>query len=98
MARAFQEILGLTGDATTRRRRHQFVPSMAGSTSCLEGRTLLSGAGRTAHHAAANLAETPAGRRVTAMFESILHTAPTSQQLTRWVHRLHNGVRAKVLR
>jgi hypothetical protein len=98
MARAFKEMLGLTGDPSPRRRPHRFVPSLAQSTSCLEGRTLLSGAGSTAHHAAANLAETAAGRRVTALFESVLHTAPTSQQLTRWVHKLHSGVSAKVLR
>jgi hypothetical protein len=98
MARAFKEILGLTGDPIPRRRPHRFVPSLAESASCLEGRTLLSGAGSTAHHAAANLAETADGRRVTAMFESIMHTAPTSQQLARWVHKLHSGVSAKVLR
>jgi hypothetical protein len=104
MARAFKEILGLTGDAIPRRRRHRFVPSIAESASCLEGRALLSGAGgaahhaMAAHHAAANLADTAAGRRVTALFESILHTAPTSQQLARWVHKLHSGLSAKVLR
>ena len=41
--------------------------------------------------AAANLAATPAGRHVTAMFESILNTAPTQQQVTQWVHELRAG-------
>ncbi len=58
------------------------------------------GAGHHAHAAevAKPLADTAAGRRVTRLFESILHTAPSSQQLTQWVDNLHHGVSAKVLR
>jgi hypothetical protein len=44
------------------------------------------------------MAETAAGQRVTALFESILHSAPTGQQLTHWVHELRSGVGANVLR
>jgi hypothetical protein len=82
------------------RRRRQFIPSIAESASRLENRVLLSGAHQAAHAAevAKPLADTSAGRRVTSLFESILHTTPTSQQLTQWVRKLHHGVSAKVLR
>src|SRR5262249_2838871 len=68
--------------------------------SSLEDRVLLSGAGHTAHAAevARPLAETAAGQRVTALFESILNTAPTGQQLAHGVHELRSGAGAKVLR
>jgi hypothetical protein len=61
---------------------------------------LLSGAGHAAHAAevATPLAQTAAGQRVTALFESILNTAPTGQQMAHWVHALRSGIGANVLR
>ena len=53
MARAFLKILDVTGGSISRRRRHQFVPSISAAASCLEDRALLSGAGSgVVHHAA----------------------------------------------
>ena len=87
-------------DHTRRRGRRHCIPSLPESASCLEDRVLLSGAGQAARAAevARPLAETAAGRRVTALYESILHTDPSSQQLTKAVHELRSGVSAKVLR
>jgi hypothetical protein len=92
MLRASKITLPFAGNHTSRRRQHKFVPSITGAASCLEDRTLLSGAAASAHQAAAAaLAETPAGRHVTAMFESILNTAPTQHQVTQWVHEIRGG-------
>jgi hypothetical protein len=91
--------LRLAGNLTAGRRRREFIPSISASASRLEDRALLSAAGGSAHAAVAahNLADTPTGQHVTAMFESILHTAPTQQQVTRWVQRIRAGTSIKVL-
>ena len=39
-----------------------------------------------------------AAQRVTALFGSILHTAPTTQQMNHWAHELRSGVGVNVLR
>ena len=57
---------------------------------------LLSG-GRRPAEVARPLADTAAGHKVTAAFESILGTNPPAQ-LNQWVHKLHGGVSIKVLR
>lgn len=59
---------------------------------------LLSGAGGKAAEVAKPLADTAAGHKVTSLYESILHTAPTTQQLTTWANKIRHGVSAKVLR
>jgi len=98
MLRAWKITLPSAGRHTSRHRQHQFVPAITGAASCLEDRALLSGAAGSAHHAAAaNLADTPAGRHVTAMFESVLNTAPTQRQLAQWVHKLHAGTSVTAL-
>ena len=84
-----------------KRRDRRCVPTVSGLTSALETRVLLSG---TTHHAsevaksAGNLAETHLGHIVIGLYESILGTAPTSAQLTNWVHKLRGGVSRQVLR
>jgi len=89
----------LAGDHTARRRRREFTPSISESASRLEDRALLSAAGGPAHAAAAHhLADTAAGQHVTAMFESILHTAPTQQQVTQWVQKIRAGTSINVLK
>jgi hypothetical protein len=100
MVRASEITLPLADQYISRRRRHRFAPSVAGSASCLEDRVLLSGAGAKAHAAevAKPLADTAAGRQVTAAFDSILGTNPTNAQMTQWVHRLHGGMTVKVMR
>src|ERR1700733_3553742 len=96
MVRASKISLSSKGNHISRR-RNQFTPSVAGSASCLEDRVLLSGAGGKAAEVARPLADTPAGHRVTAAFESILGTNPSGAQLTRWVHKLHSGASVKAL-
>ncbi len=99
MLRAFKVVPAPARDLTTARRQRRCIPSICESASSLEDRVLLSGAG---HHAAAEvgrpMAETAAGQRVTALFESILHTDPTGQQLNHWVHELRVGVNVNSLR
>jgi len=87
MFRGLKAIFGHPDGSTPRRRCRRCLPTLAGSTSCLEERVLLSGAGAHAH----------ASQVVTRMYESILGTAPTSAQLTTWVDKLHKGVSSKVL-
>jgi len=96
MVRAFYKILASKHDLISRRHRRQFAPSITTATSCLEDRVVLSGGG--AHAAARPLADTPAGQKVANLFESMIHTAPTSQQLTHWVNKLRHGGNLKPLR
>ena len=100
MLRAFKVVPPSASDRAPCRRRRRCIPSLRESASSLEDRVLLSGAGHGAPAAdvARPLAETAAGQRVTALFESILHTDPTGQQLTHWVHALRSGVGASTLR
>jgi hypothetical protein len=91
MVRAFEKILRLAGNDLSRRRRHQFVPSISGAASRLEDRALLNGAGGTVHAAAASLASTPAGRHVTRTYEQIFGAAPTQQQVRQFVHEIRAG-------
>jgi hypothetical protein len=105
MARALLKVLGFAADPMSHRRQRQFVPSIAATAAHLEDRVMLSGAGgatahraAVAHHGARPLADTSAGQKVTRLFESILHTAPTGTQLNAWVHDLRKGVSVKVLK
>ena len=88
MLRAFKVVPPSASDRAPCRRRRRCIPSLGESASSLEDRVLLSGAGHGAPAAdvARPLAETAAGQHVTALFQSILHTDPTGQQLTHWVH------------
>src|SRR5262249_50391432 len=99
MLRTSKMILPFIGLHPPRRRRRQFTPSIGESASRLEDRALLS-AGGSAHAAMAahNLANTPAGQHVTAVFQSILHTDPTQQQVTQWVHKIRAGTSINVLK
>ncbi len=83
-----------------RPRRHRFTPTLSERASRLEDRVLLSAMGGNAHAAevAGNPAETRAGKEVTKLFESILQTRPTAAQLSRMVHRLHDGLSVAALR
>jgi hypothetical protein len=82
------------------RRPRRCVPSLPESASCLEDRVLLSAAGGKARAAeiAPNPVDTKAGKEVVNLFESILHTNPTSAQLTRSVRELSNGMSVVALR
>jgi hypothetical protein len=84
------------------RSRHQCrcIPSFTESATCLEDRVLLSAAGGMAHTAeiARNPADTKVGREVTNLFESVLHTNPTSAQLTQSVRELRSGMSVVALR
>jgi hypothetical protein len=92
MARAFEKMLRLAGHDLSRRRRHQFVPSITGAASRLEDRALLSGAGGPAQAVAADLAATPAGRHVTRMYEHVFGSAPTQPQVAHLVREIRHGV------
>ena len=100
MLRGFNSVPPSAHDRAPCRRQRRCVPSLRESASSLEDRVLLSGAGQNTHAAdvAKPMVDTAAGQRVTALFESILHTDPTGQQLTHWVHELRSGVGANVLR
>ncbi len=52
MLRALNTILPFAGQHISRRRQHQFVPSISGSATALEDRTLLSAGAGVAHEAA----------------------------------------------
>src|SRR5262249_25342570 len=100
MLRTSKIALPLAGHHPPRRRRRQFTPSIGESASRLEDRALLSAAVGSAHAAMAahNLANTPAGQHVTALFQSILGTNPTQQQVTQWVHKIRAGTSINVLK
>jgi hypothetical protein len=100
MLRAFKTILSQSVHHARCRRQRRCIPSFTDSSSCLEDRVLLSAAGGMAHTAeiARNPADTKVGREVTNLFESILHTNPTSAQLTRSIHELRSGMSVVALR
>jgi len=99
MLRAFEPNLRRADDPV-RRRRRRCIPSLSERASCLEDRVLLSAAGGQAHAAevARNPAHTRAGKEVVNLFESILQTSPTGAQLTRWAHKLRDGMSVAALR
>src|SRR4051794_38571411 len=103
MVRAFHKILHLAGHPISRRRQHRFAPSITGAASCLEDRALLNGGGGSspavaARIVAANLANTPAGRHVTRMFENVVNTTPSQQQVTQMVRQIRGGLSFAALR
>src|SRR5438046_2186291 len=97
---AFKTILRQAAYHARSRRQCRCIPSLNEAASCLEDRVLLSAAGGTARAAeiAPNLVDTKAGKEVVNLFESILHTNPTTAQLTRSVRELSNGMSVVALR
>ena len=97
---AFKTIVRQAAHHARCHRQRRCIPSLTESASCLEDRVLLSAAGGKARAAeiAPNLVDTKAGREVVNLFESILHTNPTSAQLTRSVRELSNGMSVVALR
>ena len=97
---AFKTIVRQAAHHARCHRQRRCIPSLTESASCLEDRVLLSAAGGKARAAeiAPNPVDTKAGKEVVNLFESILHTNPTSAQLTRSVRELSNGMSVVALR
>jgi hypothetical protein len=97
---AFKMFLRQTTHHARNRHQRRCIPSFTESATCLEDRVLLSAAGGMAHTAeiARNPVDTKVGREVTNLFESVLHTNPTSAQLTQSVRELRSGMSVVALR